>query len=198
MGEHEIKIIATDVDPNIHVTETSITFFVSHTAPPPRWDNALPGNFTDVSPILSGDLEFFIDVISDYRLSFSVNIQISTITGVNASDVNSPGDVDISDIRLVEGPHNMISGETNFDDWITYNSTWDSTKVISGLYLVEFTIEDAHFNLVVIKMLIIVENDPDPLGYLFSSIPGYNGNVLIGLVAISTLGLIWHLKTKKV
>lgn len=187
-GTHAITITVSDTDPAPHTIQVSRIFYVEYTTPP-LYKNVVPGNFTSADDIFTKPIDFSIDVLDEDGIA-SVQIQIYEVTGVNPTDVNTPGDVDLSDVRILTGyPMDMTKGNT-IDNWTTYTNTWDISQSNSGIYLVEITIAD---NAVIqgtttVKMLVIIQNSSiaeNP----FDNIPGFPIEIFIAMFGIAIITL---------
>lgn len=194
-GSHTFTVRALDIDDPQNINEESIDFLVNNSvvlneAVPPEYRNVIPGNFTSASDIFQSNISFSIEVMDDMGIE-SVNIQIYEVTGVNPIDVNSPGDVSLTNIRILTGyPQNMDLGTTT-DGWAVYTNTWDTSQASSGIYLAEIQISDidANQSTVTVKMLVILQKssiNENPFG----DIPGYSLPFLFGLMGVAILGIL--------
>ncbi|MHA1777031.1 MAG: hypothetical protein DRO88_03805 [Promethearchaeia archaeon] len=197
MGAHTITIEVIDSDPTPNIVQFSRTFYVE-VITPPDYRNVVPGNFTSADDIFTDPIDFSIEVSDDDGIA-TVRIQIYEVTGVTLTDVNSPGDVDLSDVRILDGyPMDMDEGAT-VDDWTRYTNTWDISQASSGLYLVEIIIADNSVlqGSTTVKMLVIVRNSSiaeNPFG----NIPGFPleiFTILLGIAVISQYKRIKKVKT---
>ena len=196
-GTHSLTVQVIDLDENQHITPVSIEFWVNTSieagivSDPPEYKNLLPGNFSSAADIMSGNIQFSLDIFDDTGIE-SVQIKISTVTGVDPSEISTPEGIELNDIRILEGYPKSMMQEGNTTDWLTYTDTWNSTQSPNGLYLVEIEVGDNDItqNVLHIRMLIIINNenvDGDPFG----NIPGFSLEYLLGALLIS-IGLIAH------
>ncbi len=198
-GSHLITYEVVDSDADVHTIQESMSIIIDNSAvSQPLYQNVLPGNFTNADDIISGDVTFSIEVQDEDGIS-GVNIEIYTVTGVDPADVNAPGDVDLSDIRVLSGyPKNMDFNSTD-GDWSIYTDTWDTSNVPSGIYLVSITVaDDGDFqSSITIQMLLIVKSDSiddSPFG----DIPGFPIEFvgLIFLLSTISIGIVFRKKIK--
>ncbi|MHA1611116.1 MAG: Ig-like domain-containing protein [Promethearchaeota archaeon] len=200
-GSHTFTTRAVDIDENQHIRDASLDFLVNNSnfgdgGIPPEFRNVIPGNFTSADDIFEGNIDFSIEVSDEIGIE-SVNIQIFEVNGLNPTDVSLPGDVDLSDIRILTGyPHNMVEGSTS-DDWTTFTDTWDTSQSSSGVYLVEILVSDADAiqTTISVKMLVILSN-PSMDDDLFGNIPGFPAEIMFGFVGLAVIGLYLRLKRR--
>lgn len=188
-GTHTFSVIVFDMDKNQHQVTRSIEFIANTTHnedinTPPEVRNVIPGNFSDASDILDGNVEISLETRDDLGIE-AVSIEISTITGVDPSNYpTDPDTIEYSDLRIVSSyPHNMIEG-TASGDWTVYKDNFDSTQGTDGLYLIEIIIGDIDpfSHTISVKFLIIIHNEMnDPFG----QIPGFRFEFLIGCLGFS-------------
>lgn len=194
-GSHTFTVKVIDVDDPQHQREVSIDFIaltdITDVQPitPPDYRNVLPGNFTSADDIFTSPIDFSIEVSDEDGIA-TVQIKIYEVTGVNPTDVNTPGDVDLTDVRIMDGyPKDMDKGSTD-GDWTIYTNTWDISQASSGLYLAEIVIADNAVaqGTTTVKMLVIVKNTSiaeNPFG----NIPGFPVGLLLLMLGISAISL---------
>jgi len=200
-GSHTLTIRAIDIDAVVHESYGYRSFIVqiASIGMPPTYRSVIPGNFTSAADIMSGNISISIEAFDDLGIE-TVNIRISTVNGVNPTNLNTPGDVDLSDVRIMSGfPKQMLLTSTSGDGWKYYTMTWDASTITSGLYLIEIIIGDVDDpqHMVTVKSLVIIKSnslDDNPFADL--NIPGSPVELIVGVMGISFVSIVLRRQKK--